>query len=131
MPAENESGFLKHIRGPLIGAAVLLAVDIGVYGSFLFSAVVAPIWFVVAATQANIRRGEWRLSVVRAAIPAVTLALVLGNASFQSHIVQTNAERIIDAAEHYKAANGAYPSTLNALVPQFLDAVPPASALSV
>jgi hypothetical protein len=103
---------------------VLLVADGVVYGSFLLSAVVCPIWFLAVAARSIIRRENWRLSVARAAVPVITLGIVLGNAALQSRMAHANAERIIDAATRYRAAHGTYPRSVDALVPRFLDSVP-------
>ena len=118
------SELLRGIREPLIGAGVLLVADIAVYGSFLFSAVICPVWFLAVAARAIIRRENGRLALARVTIPVIALGIALGNAALQSRIAQANAERIIDAALQYRAAHGAYPRSVDALVPRFLDSVP-------
>ena len=83
MSSESGASFLRKIRASLIGAGVLLGVDIVIYGSFLFSVLVCPIWLLVAVAKAIFRRGDWRVSVARVFIPVVTIVLVFGNASLQ------------------------------------------------
>jgi hypothetical protein len=124
MSSENRTSFLRKIRGSLICAGVLLGVDIVVYGSFLFSMFVGPIWLLIAIARAIMHRRDWRLSVTRVVIPLVTLALVVGNAFLQSGIARANAERIITACTQYRASNGVYPKTMDVLVPKYLDSVP-------
>ena len=64
------------------------------------------------------------MSVIRVAIPLVTIVLVFGNASLQTRMALANAERIINACTQYRDANGTYPMTLDILVPQYLHSVP-------
>lgn len=124
MSIENEAGFLRKIRGTLICAGVLLGVEVVVYGSFLFSIFVGPIWLLVALAKAIFRRGDWRVSVTRVVIPVITLGLIFGNASLQSRMARVKAERIIDACTQYRTVNGVYPKTMEALVPKYLDSIP-------
>ena len=126
MSGENGTGFLRKIRGTLICAGVLLGADIVVYGSFLISILVGPIWLLVAVAKAIFRRGDWRVSVARVVIPVISLALIFGNASLQSGMARENADKIIDAATRYRAITGTFPQTLELLVPKYLDSVPPA-----
>lgn len=126
MSSESGVSFFRKIRASLIGAGVLFGVDIVIYGSFLFSVFAGPIWLLVAVAKAIFRRSDWGVSVARIVIPVVTLVLVFTNASLQSRMARANAERIIDAATRYGAATGAYPKTLDMLVPKYLDSVPPA-----
>ena len=124
MSSENGTSFLRKVRGSLIGAGVLLGVDIVVSGSFLFSVLLGPIWLLVAILKAIIRRRDWPVSVTRVVIPLVTLVLVFGNASLQSRMAQANAKRIINACTRYQATHGVYPKTLEILIPKYLDSVP-------
>jgi len=124
MSTESRTSFLRKIRGGLIGAGVLIGLDVVLYGSFLISLFVTPIWFIVSIVKAVRRRADWRLSVARAAIPALTLLLVLVNATAQSLMARANARKIIAACNQYKSVNGEYPATLAMLVPKYLDSIP-------
>jgi hypothetical protein len=124
MSSENETSFLRKVRGSLIGAGVLLGIDVVVSGSFLFSMLLGPVWLLVAIPKAIIHRRDWRVSVTRVVIPLVTLVLVFGNASVQSRMARATAERIINACTRYQATNGIYPKTLGILIPKYLDSVP-------
>src|SRR5258708_25793309 len=117
---------LEKLKNSLAGAAILIGFDAIVWGSMLLSVLVCPIWALVAIVKALFQRKDWRASLARIAIPVMTLAIVVGNAMLQSAIARGNAGRIIEACTRYNAANGAYPKTLDPLVPAFLPAVPPA-----
>jgi len=114
---------INALGGSLVGAAVLLSYDAVLSGSFLLSALVCPIWFVVVAFRGLIGR-DWRLGLLRVAIPLLTLVIVLGNNAIQWKIGEANMERIITACESFHAANGQYPKKLNDLVPQYLPSIP-------
>lgn len=121
---DDPGTFLSQIRRSLIGAGIMLGLDGVLFGSALYSFFVCPIWFLVAVVKAIIRRQNWRVAVAKIAIPAVTLALVLGNARLQSLVAKAHAEKIIEASMQYQATNGIYPRTLHELVPKYLDSVP-------
>jgi hypothetical protein len=70
------------------------------------------------------RRPGWKLALLRIAIPALTLGLVLTNATVQSRITEANATKIITACNEFHTANGRYPTTLDELVPKYMPSVP-------
>jgi hypothetical protein len=117
-------GFLGDIRGSLIGAGVMFALDGVLSGSFIVSIFVCPIWFLVAVFKAIARWKDWPVAGVRVITPVITLALVLGNSWLQSQVAQAHAQKIIEASAQYEATNGVYPETLDKLVPKYLDSVP-------
>lgn len=117
--------FWQPIRESLIVAAVLVFLDAVVSGSYLYSLFVCPIWFIVALIRAMIQRASPGVAVARILIPVITGVIVFLNGSVQNNIAKSNAVRIVDACEQYKAANGAYPAKLNDLVPKYLSSVPP------
>lgn len=118
--------FLEGVGRGVAVAVVLTFLDVAVSGSSLFSILTCPIWFVVSLAGSAIKRPGWRLALARAAIPAATLALVLGNDAVQERIAESNVRRVIAACEAFRAAEGEYPKTLDDLAPRFLPAVPPA-----
>lgn len=118
--------FWQPIRGSLILAAVLIFLDAIDSGSYLFSLLVCPIWFVVALILAMKGCASPGVAFARILIPVITGVIVLVNASVQNSIAQNNAVRIVAACEQYRAANGAYPAKLNDLVPQYMGSIPPA-----
>jgi hypothetical protein len=124
MSSENRTSFLRKFRRSLIGAGVLLGADIVVYGSFLLSIFVVPIWLLAAIVRAIVRRGDWRASVWRVVIPLITLVIVLSNAWLQSRVAQAHAQEIIEASKQYQATHGVYPKTLDELVSRYLGSVP-------
>lgn len=111
-------------RGIKLSVAIALALltwDAGHTGSFLLSIFVCPIWFVFSLVKNAFSRTGWMLAVVRTAIPAVTLGIVLANSALQNRIAEANARRIIAACEEFRAANGRFPKTLNlAILPDTL-----------
>ena len=57
-------------------------------------------------------------------MPAITLWLVLANATLQHQIAMKNAGKVVAACEEFHADKGRYPETLNELVPQYMPSVP-------
>ncbi len=112
------------IERSIIAAAVLLALDVAFSGSVLNSMIFCPIWFLVSLLKNAVQRPGWRLALVRIAIPALTLRIVLANNAFQLRIARANARRIVAACEAYHAANGKFPTDLHELVPQYMPSVP-------
>ena len=121
---DNETSFFRQMRGGLIGAGIMLGLDGAVYGSFLFSIFVCPIWFLVALIKAIVQGRDWRVSVSRVVIPLITLVIVLSNAWLQSRVAEAHAQKIIEASKQYQSTNGVYPRTLDELVPKYLGSVP-------
>lgn len=117
-------GSLTAIRGTLICALVVIFFDVVVSGCYMFSFFVCPIWFVVGAVRSGIQRPGLGVAAARVLIPIVTFLLVDANCSLQRTIAMGNAERLIEACERYRQANGAYPERLAELVPRYLNAIP-------
>ena len=119
---------LGPFSGSLAGACALLFLDIVETGSYVFSVLACPIWFVVRLMRVALQHPKTRGwgAVARVAIPVVTLALVLANGALQKRIATVNAERIIKACEEFRAAKGFYPNQLDELVPRYLGSIPPA-----
>ena len=111
-------------RTSLNGATVLFCFDVVLGGSYLFSVLVCPIWFLVSVVKSLIERPQWGVGLFRVATPAVTLGIVLASTAIQWTIAEGNAVQIINACEEFHAANGRYPKTLNELVPRYLKSIP-------
>jgi hypothetical protein len=114
------------IRGTLICSLVVVVLDVVVDGSYTFSALVCPIWFVAAVVRAIARRPSLAVAAFRILVPVVTGMFVIANFSLQGKIAMGNAARVIEACEQYREVNGAYPERLSELVPRFLSSVPKA-----
>jgi hypothetical protein len=109
----------------LFGAGFVLIGDLlsATYGC---SILVCPIWFLVSVIRNRIVRTGWRISVFRAATPALILGIVVTNALIQWKIADANGERLVRACESFHSENGKYPKTLSELVPRYLPSIPPA-----
>ena len=116
----------RGIRVSIGGALLLLAWDAALTGSFVMSVLACPIWFLVSILKNAILRPGWRLALLRIAIPALTLGLVVANDAVQRRIARANAARIITACEEFHVANGKFPQTLDELVPRYIRSIPPA-----
>jgi hypothetical protein len=123
MAGRGETLHRPGVRWSIVGSLGLLAWDIG-DGSFGASLLICAIWFLVSVTKSAIQRPRWTIALVRAAIPLVTLAVVLGNSAVQSRIAKANAVRIVDACEQFRADDGRFPHTLDELVPEYLKFIP-------
>jgi hypothetical protein len=117
-------GFFRGIKRSVVAAAVLLAWDGALTGSYLMSSLVCPIWFLVSLLKNAIERPGWGLALVRIGIPALTLGLVRANSDVQLGVAEANAQRVVAACEQYNAANGRFPKNLDELVPQYMNSVP-------
>jgi hypothetical protein len=111
-------------RLSLLGAAVSLCFDVGLDGSYLFSALACPIWLLVSVVKNLIWPPGWRVALFRIAIPPLTLGIAIGNTALQWKIAETNADRIIKAVEEFHVINGRFPKTLDELVPKYLPSIP-------
>jgi len=114
----------RGIRASIVTALILLASDAATDGSFLLSSMVCPIWFLVSVLKNAIQRPGWGLALLRIALPALTLGLVLANNAVQFRIAEANAPRIITACEEFRVANGKFPKTLDELVPRYMPFIP-------
>jgi hypothetical protein len=114
----------RGIRVSIGGALVLLSWDVANTGWFGMSALACPVWFLFSILKNTIQRPGWKLALLRIAIPAPTLGVVLANSAVQYRVGKANAPRIIAACEEFHAANGKYPQTLDELVPRYLPSVP-------
>jgi len=117
---------LSPVRWSLVLSIVLVFLDAVLDGSYLFSALVCPIWLVVALFRAGSGRATARVAIARILIPVVTGAIVFANFYIQDEIAMANAARIIQACESYREDNGAYPEKLGDVVPRYLGSIPPA-----
>jgi hypothetical protein len=115
---------LTASRAGMICSLVVVILDVVVSGSYIFSALVCPIWFLVEVVRAIVRRPSLGVAAVRILIPLLTMVLVDANYSVQKRFAMGNAARLIQACEHYREANGTYPERLGDLVPRYLSSVP-------
>jgi hypothetical protein len=115
---------LTAIRGSLICAVILVFLDVVVHGSYLYSAMVFPIWLLVALVRAAVCRPGIGVAFARLLMPVATMVLVVANNHLQGQIARGNATRLILACERYQAASGAYPERLADLVPRHLNRIP-------
>ena len=114
----------RDLRLGIGGACLLLALDVGCFGSFLPSLIGCPIWFLGCLLKGMEDRVGWRRIFLRMAIPAVTLGVAWAGNAVQIKIAEANSRRIIAACERFQAANGTFPRTLDELVPDQLPSVP-------
>jgi hypothetical protein len=105
-------------------AVLLLGLDVGIGGSFEFSLIFCPIWFLISVLKNAIQRPGWMLGLARIAVPPLTLALVLANNAVQWRIANANAARVVTACEAFHAATCKFPKTLDELVPRYLPSIP-------
>lgn len=124
-PVPKSRSLITDNLGQLLGAGVLLFWDLGI-GEFALSIIACPIWFLATVMRRRIAQTERRTALFRAAVPVVTLGIVIANTFLQLKIADINGTRIIRACESYHSDNGRNPKTLNELVPRYLPSVPPA-----
>jgi hypothetical protein len=121
LPSPDE---LIGTSGTILCSLVVVIIDVVVDGSYIFSAFVCPIWFLVSVVRTVVRRPSIRVAAARILIPIVTMLLVLANYFVQTTVAKANAARLIQACEHYREANGVYPERLSDLVPRYLNSLP-------
>ncbi|HEX7379717.1 MAG TPA: hypothetical protein VF278_21515 [Pirellulales bacterium] len=117
-------GCWSAIGGTLVCALVVGFLDVVSDGSCLCSAMICPIWLVVAVVRSVLQRPGWGVAGARIFIPIVTLLLAVANYRVQKTIAVGNAALLIEACEQYRANNGSYPKHLKDLVPRYLRSVP-------
>jgi hypothetical protein len=114
----------RGIRVSVGTALALVALDAVLNGTYTLSVIVCPIWFLLSIAKSASNRPGWKLALLRAAIPALTLGLVLTNDTVQSRMAKANAAKIIRACDAFHGANGRYPKALCELVPKYMPSVP-------
>jgi hypothetical protein len=115
---------IRGIKTSICIALLLLLSDAACDGSFLFSILVCPIWFIFSILKNVIQRPGWRLALLRIAFPVLTLGLVFANFFVQIRVAEINAALIIAACEDFHTATGKFPKTLDELVPQYMSSIP-------
>ncbi|MBX3412984.1 MAG: hypothetical protein KF708_09880 [Pirellulales bacterium] len=115
---------IDAVGGSVFCFLVVAFFDVVMSGSFLFSFLICPIWFLVAVVLVLVQRPNWKVGAARVLFPVVTGILVVANSSLQGRIARANAARVIQAVDQYHQANGDYPEQLEDLVPQYLSSVP-------
>jgi len=115
---------MTAVRGSLISLLVLVFLDVVLDGSYIFSALVCPIWFLVAVVRAIASRPSAGVAAARVLMPLFAGLLVAANFYLQGSIAMANAARLIQACEQFREANGAYPERLGDLVPRYLNSIP-------
>ena len=115
---------LTAIYGSLACSLVVLLLDVVTSGSYLFAALICPIWFLITLVRTIVRRPSFGVAAARLFLPLLTLMLVIANHSLQKRIAMGNATRLIQACEQYREANGDYPQRLSDLVPRYLKSIP-------
>ena len=116
------------LHGTAWATAVYL-LDAWVLGFGIFGAFLGSVAALVALARALSAFGQRQRSHAFAHLGMIgiwvfTAALTLGTTRWQASHAKAHAETVIAACNAYKAANGSYPDTLQALVPTYLPAIP-------
>ena len=117
---------LARIRGTLVCAMVVAALDLIVDGNYMFSVLVCPIWLVAGVVRSILQRPSRGVAAARILIPVVIGLLAVANYRLQATIAMSNAADVIQACERYRNTEGSYPERLDQLVPRYLNTVPSA-----
>ncbi len=117
---------IAAIKGSLGIAAAVLFWDVANEGSYIFSLLICPPWFLISFVKNIIQRPGWAIALLRVSMPLLTLAIAFGNGNLQWKVSDANAQRVIKACEEFRVVNGRHPSKLDELVPEYLTSVPPA-----
>jgi hypothetical protein len=112
------------LRSSLAIACLLIALDAAFTGSYLLSLLCCPVWTIHSIFTSVRERASKSIILLKVAIPALTLGVVLANNVVQVRIAEMNAERIVSACEAFRVSCGEYPTSLDELVPRYLPSVP-------
>jgi hypothetical protein len=119
-------GLISALKGSLWIAAAVLFWDVGNEGFWGFSLLFCPPWFLISVVKNVMQRPGWGIATFRISMPLLTFAIAFGNGNLQWKISDAHAERVVQACEEFRVANGRYPSKLDDLVPKHLASIPPA-----
>ena len=127
-PSHRSRGW-RDWRFAVTSALALWVLDGFVLGQgglvLVIALIVAPLSVLRACVALLQRRSQvaWT-RLATGALWGAAVAATLGTVRMHVRGAKARAERIIAACEAYKAANGAYPASLDALVPGHLPSVP-------
>jgi hypothetical protein len=65
-------------------------VDVFFYGSYIFAALVCPLWFLFAMVRAVVRRPRLGVAAARVLTPIITGLLLIANSFVQNRIAMRN-----------------------------------------
>ena len=122
--SDRPLSLFRAVRAGIGFMILLLLWDVVLTGSYVWSVLICPVWFVVSIIKNAIQRPGWIIAAIRIAVPAFTLWLAVTNEAYQYQVGEANSQRIIAACEDFHAANGKYPESLDDLVPRYLPSVP-------
>ena len=105
-------------------AVALIGLDVALTGGYLFCLLACPFWLVASIALAVLRRPGWRLAIVRGMTPVATLLVAVLICLAQDAIASAKTMKIVRACDDFHTVNGAYPETLNQLVPDYLPSIP-------
>lgn len=115
--------------GTLLLAVLLFIADALVLGQGLLAALLMMAvfgwWMPKAMLLVKVRRNAWP-TVRRAALFGLTAVAIMAAINFNNHLARQRATRLIQAIDVYRATTGRYPLALDALVPRYITAIPPA-----
>jgi len=110
-------------------ATAAYTLDAWVLGFGVFGALIGSVAALIALARGLSAFGQRQRSHAFAHLGMIgiwvfTAALTLGTTRWQASHAKAHAETVIAACKAYQAANGAYPDTLQALVPTYLPSIP-------
>ena len=111
---------------------ILLCVGLVPLGHTLALALVAGVVAIVSAVRAGFEprirhEGGIRRAWSKPATYAVLCVLALAITTASRQLARYRANQIVAAVERYRSDHGEYPECLTQLVPQYMEAIPPAS----
>ena len=129
-PQEAQARPFVPLRRTAIVLGVVLLMDILVYGGAgMPSTLVAALglFLLVSGSLLALGRGRRPLALNRLQRAGIYLALAIlavGAGRLQMAVMRRHADRVVRACQRYQAEHGAYPESLEALVPGYLEAIP-------
>ena len=112
------------IPGTLICALVVVFLDAVLDGSYLFSALVCPMWLLASVVRTMVWHRRFAVAAAQILVPIAVGLFVTANYYVQGKTAMANAAHLIQACERYREVNGAYPERLGDLVPRYLNSIP-------
>lgn len=95
-------------------------------GIAVITMLVVVLIFLPKAIYSHIRKREYKTGYFKCLIYGCTALLIFGSNYLNNMIAHNRSEMLITTIEQYKSDNGVYPETLEALVPKYVQYVPPA-----
>ncbi len=119
-------GAFRQVRGSLLKAVLLYAVDVHITGGMLaWLMLVGLVFYMIPVTLLSFRnRALMKQRAVEVGIYGVMALIIVSTVALNNHIAHQRANDLIAACNQYHAKYEKFPDKLDDLVPEFVSEIP-------